>query len=37
MTQRNDSAHHPEDSRGPWRDPQGVDNYIDKNICKIRK
>jgi hypothetical protein len=27
---RYDSAHHPEDSRGPWRAPQGVDNNIYK-------
>jgi hypothetical protein len=25
---RYDSAHHLEDSRGPWCAPQGVDNYI---------
>jgi hypothetical protein len=31
------SAHHLEDSRGPWLAPQGVDNYIYKNICKIGK
>jgi hypothetical protein len=30
-------AHHSEDSRGLWHAPQGVDNYIYKSICKIRK
>jgi hypothetical protein len=34
---RYDSAHHPEDSRGPWCASQGVDNYIYKNICIIDK
>jgi hypothetical protein len=34
---RYDSTHHPEDSRGPWRAPQGVDSYIYKNICKTCK
>jgi hypothetical protein len=34
---RYDSAHYPEDSRGSWCVPQGVDNYIYKNICKIYK
>jgi hypothetical protein len=32
-----DSAHHPEDFRGPWCALQDVDNYIYKNICKIVK
>jgi hypothetical protein len=32
---RYNSVHHLEDSRGPWHAPQGVDNYIYKNICKI--
>jgi hypothetical protein len=31
------SAHHLEDSRGPWHAPHGIDNYIYKNICKIGK
>jgi hypothetical protein len=34
---RYDSAHHPEDSRGPWRAPQDVDSYIYRNIYKIGK
>jgi hypothetical protein len=32
---RYDSAHHLEDFRGPWHAPQGIYNYIYKNICKI--
>jgi hypothetical protein len=32
-----DSTHYPEDSIEPCRAPQGVDNYIYKNICKIDK
>jgi hypothetical protein len=31
------SAHHPEDFRGPWCSPEGVDNYVYKSICKIGK
>jgi hypothetical protein len=34
---RYDSAHHPEDSKGLWRAPQGINNYIYRNICKIGK
>jgi hypothetical protein len=34
---RYDLAHLPEDSRGPWRAHQGIDNYIYKSICMIGK
>jgi hypothetical protein len=34
---RYDLAHHPKDFRGPCCAPQGLDNYIYKNICKIDK
>jgi hypothetical protein len=32
-----DSVHYLEDSKGSWHAPQGIDNYIYKNICKISK